>query len=161
MRIGISGHQKIEPSASICWVNDTLKTELVRLGITTGVSCLAAGADQIFASIVLELGAKLEAVIPCKNYESAFENNTSLSLFRELSDLSASHHRLAYIEPSKTAFLKGGQRVVEVSECMFFVWDGEVAEGLGGTGDIVSYALERGVPFVHLNPINQSVTLHE
>ena len=38
-----------------------------------------------------------------------------------------------------------------------FVWDGEKAEGLGGTGDIVTYARQRGKPVVHIEPITKVV----
>jgi hypothetical protein len=38
------------------------------------------------------------------------------------------------------------------------VWDGEPAKGLGGTGDVVGYAVQKGKDLIHLNPVNRSVT---
>lgn len=34
----------------------------------TGLSCLADGADQVFARVVLEAGGTLEAIVPAQNY---------------------------------------------------------------------------------------------
>lgn len=37
-------------------------------------------------------------------------------------------------------------------------WDGKPARGKGGTADIFLYASRKGVPLIHINPLNQSVT---
>jgi hypothetical protein len=36
--------------------------------------------------------------------------------------------------------------VVEASELLVAVWDGEPARGLGGTADVVAYAREGAIP---------------
>ncbi len=40
---------------------------------------------------------------------------------------------------------------------MMAVWDGEPAQGLGGTGDVVDYALARRKPVIHIDPIKRRV----
>jgi len=62
---GISGHQNIRPQSALGWVEAVIREELLNQRASVGVSSLAAGADQIFA----EMGLDLEAVIPCAGYE--------------------------------------------------------------------------------------------
>lgn len=60
-RIGITGHSNLTVE-SVPWVAEALRAELALLagdGLV-GVSCLARGADQLFARAVLELGGALE-----------------------------------------------------------------------------------------------------
>jgi hypothetical protein len=47
---------------------------------------------------------------------------------------------------------------MEMADLVIAVWDGEPTRGKGGTADIVSYARDRGVHLVHLNPLDYSVT---
>lgn len=156
MRIGISGHQNILPQSAVGWVADAIRDELRNRRASVGVSSLAAGTDQIFASIVLELGLELEAVIPCAGYESAFADDEGRARFRRLNEAAKIHRHLNFDEPSELAFLSAGQQVVDLADLMIFVWNGKPARGLGGTADIVAYAKAEGVPFIHLNPTDSS-----
>lgn len=67
-RIAISGHRGLPaPTASL--VDQSIRAALAeRTPDVTGLSCLADGADQIFACAVTELGGTLEAVIPATEY---------------------------------------------------------------------------------------------
>lgn len=62
MRIGITGHSNLSPN-SVRAVADALRGTLVEFGKPlTGVSCLARGADQLFAQVVLEVGGDLHDI---------------------------------------------------------------------------------------------------
>lgn len=143
MRIGLTGHQNIPPQAleyiarGINDVLDRVSDELV------GVSSLAAGADQLFASLVLERGGRLEIVIPCRRYEKTFPLPEDLTNFQTLLERAASVETLSFDEPSEEAYLAAGCRVVDLSDVLLAVWDGQPARGKGGTGDIVEYARSR------------------
>jgi hypothetical protein len=52
--------------------------------------------------------------------------------------------QLPFPEPSEAAFMAAGRRVVDNSDWLLAIWDGEKSRGLGGTADIVAYAEERG-----------------
>jgi len=56
------------------------------------------------------------------------------------------------------AFLAAGKRVVDLSDIVIAVRDGEPAKGKGGTADSVAYALSTGAPVIHLNPLRETVT---
>lgn len=157
MKVGISGHQMIRPEDAAAWVEATLRDELIASHASAGISCLATGADQIFAAIVLDLGLELEAVIPCKGYASAFSDADSKARYAALNSQAVRRSHLNYPEPSEEAFLHAGQRVVEMCDLMLFVWNGEHAHGRGGTQDILEYARNRAVPYVRLNPSDRSI----
>jgi hypothetical protein len=55
------------------------------------------------------------------------------------------------------AYLAAGQRVVELSDIVLAVWNGKPAKGKGGTADVVAYAIRRGMPLIHINPISRTV----
>ena len=143
MRIGVTGHQKI-PAQGLEYVTqganqvlDQVKGELV------GVSSLAAGGDQLFASLVLERGGRLEVVLPCSLYENTFSDQEDLRNFHTLLQRASSVETLNFVEPSNEAYLAAGHRVVDLSELILAIWDGQPAKGKGGTADIVDYARKR------------------
>lgn len=144
MRIGMTGHQNI-PQQALAYVTqgtstilDQIKEDLV------GVSSLAAGGDQLFASLVLERGGRLEVVLPCSLYETTFSRPEDLRKFHGLLQKASMVETLNFIEPSDEAYLAAGHRVVDLSEMMVAIWDGQPAKGKGGTADIVDYARSRG-----------------
>lgn len=161
MKIGISGHQNIRPVSSIKWVESTIRRELRNSQASTGISSLSAGTDQIFAAIVLDLQMELEVVIPCKAYESTFTDLDTQHRYESLKAKARHCDCLDFSKPSEQAFLRAGQRVVELCDMMFFVWNGKPSLGLGGTADIVDYARTEHVPFVWLNPSECSLKTSE
>lgn len=144
MRIGVTGHQDIPPQAHEYVTRGTdrilqrLNRELV------GVSSLAAGGDQVFASLVLERGGRLEVVLPCSGYETTFSRPADLRKFHALLERATTVERLSFDAPSEDAYHAAGCRVVDLSELLLAIWDGQPARGKGGTADIVEYARRRG-----------------
>jgi hypothetical protein len=145
MRIGVTGHQNIPRQALECVTRgidralDAVKDDLV------GVSSLAAGADQLFATGVVERGGRLEIVLPCNGYEKTFSQSEDLRNFHSLLGRAATIETLNFEDPSEDAYLAAGYRVVELSEMLLAVWDGQPARGKGGTADIVDYARSQGL----------------
>lgn len=144
-RIGIAGHRGLPPRT----------TELVRAGLhdilsscspgIVGVTCLADGADQLFARAVLSLGGRLEVVVPAERYLEGLPPDAQDG-YGELMSVATHVERLPFVESTERAHMAGGQAVVDRSDLLVAVWDGAPARGLGGTADIVAYARERGVP---------------
>lgn len=68
MRIGVTGHSRLTPE-SVPLVAQALRVELARHEPPfVGVSCLARGADQLFAQAVLDVGGDLAVVLPSRDY---------------------------------------------------------------------------------------------
>ena len=144
MRVGVTGHQEI-PSAARAWVDDRLRELIAEWSLAIGVSSLAKGADQMFASCMLAAGHKLEAVIPCREYATTFDV-AGLADYSELLGQAGTVVTLDFGQPSEDAFLAAGKYIVDNVELLIAIWDGEDAQGSGGTGDIVRYARSVNVP---------------
>lgn len=143
MRIGISGHQ-CAPAPVWESIEVTLRARLNgQERPVVGVSALAAGADQLFARLILAAGHDLEVVVPCDGYDSTFDDGGAT--FRSLLVRATKVRHLPFPEPSEEAFFAAGKAVVDGSDLVLAVWDGKAAKGLGGTADVVAYAKETHV----------------
>ncbi len=143
-RIGVTGHQLIPDEASD-FIADRLRQHVVIDGKgVVGVTSLAAGADQLFAEIVLSCGGRLEVVVPSDEYETSFESQQTSAAYRHLLGCAAEVETLPFDRPTDDAYWAAGKAVVERSEKLLAVWDGEASRGLGGTADVVAYAREKG-----------------
>lgn len=119
-----------------------IRRELADVTDLQGICALAAGADQLFARLVIEQGGRLHVVIPCRGYETTFSTDEELAEFRSLLEQATEVERMEFPNPSERAFLAAGRRVADLSDRVIAVWDGKPARGLGGTADIVAYARE-------------------
>jgi hypothetical protein len=156
MRVGITGHQRLEDPMAWPWVTSVICDELT--GITlplVGVTSLAVGADQLFAQLVLQRGGTLYAVLPFADIEQSFSPE-NIEIYRELAK-QATVEVLDVPGTDEDAYFAAGKRVVNLSQIMLAVWDGEPAKGEGGTADVVAYAVSHGVPLIHINPLTRTV----
>jgi len=150
MRIGVTGHRNI-PGAVLRDVHRGIRAELRRGpdGSVPGeaLSCLAAGADQMFADIALACGVPVTAVIPgMPDYEGSMDGAAARSAFRRLLTACTERVPLPLEASDEDAYLAAGRWIVDHSDRLVAVWDGCPARGRGGTGDIVEYARSTGVP---------------
>ncbi len=155
MKIGITGHQERE-GIDWRWVRSLLKKLLAAETKLIGYSSLAAGTDQVFAEALLSEGGQLIAVIPLENYVSFFKDE-ALKEYQRLLTFS-NVIELKSTKQDEQAFLDAGKWIVRRADRIVAVWDGEQAEGKGGTGDIVAYAISLNKPVVHINPIGRKIT---
>lgn len=155
MIYGITGHQERD-GINWKWVRARIRDELAE-GRTPllGLSSLARGADQVFAQELVALGGELTVIVPKEGYESLFEGE-SLVEYRRLVAV-AIVVQMPPAADDEAAFLAAGLRVADDCEVLIAVWDGEAAQGSGGTADIVQHAREIGRKVVHLQPIEREV----
>jgi hypothetical protein len=142
MKIGLTGHQKM-PSSAYKFAEKAINNLLKKHTKITGICNLAAGSDQLFAEKIISSGNELFAVIPSKNYERTFDSE-GLKKFRKLLQVAKNTEILDFLESTEEAFLAAGKRVVDLSDELVAIWDGQQAQGKGGTEDIVSYAQSIG-----------------
>lgn len=134
------------PPATLDLVTSAVRAALAAEGPgVTGLSCLADGADQIFARVVLETGGALEAVIPAENYPSVLPADAHAS-YASLLDRASAVHRMPAATASEKTFMRASEYMVRLADELWAVWDGEPARGHGGTADVVAYARRRGTP---------------
>src|ERR1044072_3266665 len=157
MRIGITGHQRLQNPASWEWVRQEMAHHLGEMAVPLiGISSLAVGADQLFANVILQLGGELEAISPFDGYESTFVVDRDLQEFMRLLECCTRSETLERLGSDEEAYFAAGKRVVDLADVIVGVWDGLPARGLGGTADAVEYGLEQRKRLVHLNPITRT-----
>jgi len=138
-KIGVTGHRQL-PDTAIAYLSKNLSHHFTGGTGLQVVSSLAIGADTLVAEYFLGVGATLVAVIPCANYTDTFEDESAKGRYLQLLRRAERVITLPYEDPTDEAFLEAGFRVVEESNLILAVWDGEQARGLGGTADVVRHA---------------------
>jgi hypothetical protein len=155
MKVGVTGHRK-RPGINWAWVKEQIVTEIRELPAPIeGFSSLAEGADQVFAEVVLECGGYLKAIIPTPDYEKHF-NHAALKKYTSLKKRAETRE----LEPEtsdEASFFNAGRYIADHTNLLLAIWDGKPAAGLGGTADVVKYALSQGTDVVHIDPLNYTV----
>jgi hypothetical protein len=144
-RIAISGHRGL-PAPTAAVIEKAIRVALEDAGPdVTGISCLADGADQIFARAVTDLGGALEAIIPADQYRDGLPAHSHPEYDRLLA-LAANPRRMPFAEPTPESFMAASEFMIDTADELYAVWDGRPARGYGGTADVVAYARDRGKP---------------
>lgn len=146
-RVGITGHSNLTVESAPL-VADLLRAELAAHASDglVGVSCLARGADQLFARVVVELGGALEVVLPAADYRSRKVKVDNAAVFDELIGQATTVRTLPFEMSNRESYLGASEHVLSTVELMVAVWDGQPADGRGGTGDVVERARALGLP---------------
>ncbi|MEV7966419.1 hypothetical protein AB0O34_10605 [Sphaerisporangium sp. NPDC088356] len=143
-RVAISGHRGL-PSRTAALVEAAIRRTLAEHAPEVrGVSCLADGADQIFARAVVDLGGTLEAVVCSESYREELPADTHAE-YDQLMGLAEKVHRLRYAESTCESHMQGSLLMLDLAEELYAVWDGKPARGYGGTADVVAEARRRGI----------------
>ncbi|GAA3853447.1 hypothetical protein GCM10023084_04600 [Streptomyces lacrimifluminis] len=144
-RIGVTGHRSI-PAAVLPSVRTGIRRQLEGDEEMEALSCLAAGADQLFADIALDHGVPVTAVIPGMDYEAHLGDADTRAAYRRLLGSCRTRVNLPEEATHEEAYFAAGRWIVDHVDRLVAVWDGQPARGLGGTGDVVAYARRMGVP---------------
>ncbi|MDA8119746.1 MAG: hypothetical protein M0Z85_06790 [Gammaproteobacteria bacterium] len=159
--LGVTGHRNCQdPELVRAAVDDAIVTLRQRYPATPliALSSLAEGADRLFAHAVLDARIPLYCPLPfsADEYEQDFPK--SVSAFRALCAEAAAVFPVPYApgvtlrdvvitqESPKNRnrdrqYALTGLYIAQRAHILFALWDGEAARGLGGTAQIVHYAL--------------------
>ncbi|MBE3011701.1 hypothetical protein IL992_21210 [Microbispora sp. NEAU-D428] len=136
--MAVTGHRDLDPETESLVDAEVRRFLREYAPHVVGISCLALGADQIFAAAVLDLGGVLEAVVPAREYgEGAFR-----ALLAGASEI----RRLPFERASPEAYAAANDLLIETADLLVAVWDGLPARGSGGTAEAVTAAARRRVP---------------
>lgn len=145
-RIGVTGHSKLTPD-SVPLVASALRDLLAEHGPdVTGVTCLARGADQVFAQAVLDVGGAIEVILPARDYRENKVKPDNRKQFEDLYARAARVHVMPHATADRAAYADAGEALISGVDAMVAVWDGARPDGRGGTGDTVRTARERSIP---------------
>jgi hypothetical protein len=161
VRIGVTGHRFLAELDKI-----TLALDVVMLQIEHSyagqslaiISPLAEGGDRIVVHRVLkEPGANLVVALPLplNDYLTDFETQES---HKEFQDLLSRASEVIQLPPAATrneAYDAVGKYVLDHCDVLIAIWDGQGAQGQGGTGGIVVEARLRRLPVAWIHAGNR------
>jgi hypothetical protein len=152
-RVGITGHVDISEETAR-WITHALTTRLraVMSPGWRGITCLARGADQIFAGAVLSLGGPLDVVLPADDYERCMTGDGDQERFRSLLARAADVRTMPYPTSGRVAFLAASDAMLSRCDLLLAVWDGTPPRQMGDTADVVRRAEARRIPVAVLWP---------
>lgn len=152
-RIAITGHRGLSPVVSRL-VDEAIRRELTRFasdGTLIGMSCIADGADQIFARAVLDTGGVLEVIVPAAKYRDGLPAGCHLT-YDELLAAASAVHQLDHVESTSEAHMDASAVMLDRADHVFAVWDGLPTRGYGGTADVVNHAHQQNIPVAVIWP---------
>jgi hypothetical protein len=162
----ITGHSDLSPDI-VPLVADGIRAALAGYPAQelVGVTCLARGADQVFARIVLDIGGSVEVVLPAADYRDRKVKPDNTADFDDLIGKAAALHTMPFPASNREANMAAGEHVLGEVDAIVAVWDGGPSGGHGGTADVVAAAhartggdgrvAERGQPPLNHRPAGQ------
>ncbi|MFE5539097.1 hypothetical protein [Streptomyces sp. NPDC056492] len=144
--VAVTGHMRIDPERSAA-VADSLRSVLASssAGGLTGLSCLAEGADALFADLVLEAGGRLEVVLPSHDYRARMVAPHFAADFDRLRGAAAAVTVMPYRQASARAYKAANRVLLGRADLLVAVWNGLPGRP-GGTADTVAEARAAGLP---------------
>ncbi|MET8797914.1 hypothetical protein ABZV91_15945 [Nocardia sp. NPDC004568] len=144
-RIGITGHIHLAPGTADL-VRDEITTRLrAYRGDLVGVSCLAPGADTLFAAAVVAVGRRLEVILPARRYRDDAVPAEMLGTFDKLLARAAAVRVMAFEEPGEAAYRAANNALLSEIDRLLAVWDGGTGD-IGSTAEAVHSARCRHIP---------------
>ncbi|WP_410641363.1 hypothetical protein [Amycolatopsis sp. lyj-346] len=144
VRIGITGHTNLTDATAGLVAGELRELLEGQRDDLVGVTCLARGADQVFARVILELGGSLEVVLPAEDYRERKVKPGNATEFDSLI-AEASVRTMPFTESNRDAYMAASEHVLSIVDKMIAVWDGGPSGGHGGTADVVEAARNRGL----------------
>lgn len=117
----------------------------------TGVSCLARGADSVFARVLIELGGELEVILPSSDYRRVQVSPDHAPLFDSLIESAASVRVMPWPTAGPQAYVAANNAMLDKVDSLVAVWDGKTGAE-GGTGHVVEEARTRQIPVTVIWP---------
>jgi hypothetical protein len=159
LRIGVTGHRFLAETNKIRAGVDSVCDTLARSFPTRPwqiISPLAEGADRLVASVLINRGASLVALLPMprEDYQQDFVSETSRQEFFHLLDIANQVIEIPYKNNRLEAYRQIGHFVIDNCDVLIAIWDGHNAQGKGGTGEFVALARQRKKPVAWIHAGN-------
>ncbi|XVV14840.1 hypothetical protein ACQP2X_11060 [Actinoplanes sp. CA-131856] len=139
LRVGVTGHIRLTRESSrpiYLALRRYLRDQLRVYDNVHGVTCLADGADSLFARAVRDLGGTLEVILP----GPPGNRRRTRRLLRRADRVS----RVGTGPAPEARYAEASERMLAGCEVVVAVWDGTEAGGRGGTAHTVARARELG-----------------
>jgi hypothetical protein len=168
INIGVTGHRflaevdKLQAGIdqALAWIERIMPGEQWSL-----ISSLAEGADRLVTRQVLRRkpGVKLlvPLPLPTEEYRKDFSSEESNREFLHLLGLAGEIIQPTPALTREDGYLAAGQYLLDHSNVLITLWDGQTAQGKGGTGEIIPMAIKRGIPVAWVHCGNRKPGTHE
>lgn len=156
MRVAVWGHRQLD-EATASEVDQAIRQHLATVDRLVGLTCLADGADRIFAKAVLEAGGQLRVVVPAEGHREqmpATSRHGYDALLRRAIDVV----NLRFGEPSAEAYLAAARHMLERADQLVAVWNRKAADTEGGPVDVIREAVWRRVPVKVIWPADSAAS---
>ncbi len=153
LRIGVTGHTNLTELAARV-VYQTLVTVLRHQPAQKirGITCLADGADQIFAEAIIAAGGTYEVILPAGDYRIRAIRPENVGRFDALVRQAVAVSPIPFKESGDRAFAAANAEMIGRSDRLVAVWDGRPDVRPGGTAHAVAMAQRAGVPVLRVWP---------
>jgi hypothetical protein len=161
LNIGVTGHRLNRVSQrQLDQLTPQVQPFLAQIAVAartpsvTLVTGLAEGADRHVAQLALKVGYALHAVLPFarETYVRDFSDAASREQFAELLGQA---ERITELPGrpgvSAQAYRRAGHALLDEADVLLAVWDGQPAQGAGGTAEVVGEACRRRIPVIHVS----------
>lgn len=146
-KLAVTGHMELSEETV-----PLVRAELERLlrsfepsGLV-GLSCIAAGADSLFAETVLAAGGRLVAVLPSRDYREATVKPEHAETFDRLSAAADEMLVMPYETADREAYQAANAVLLERADRLVAIWDGQPTSEPGGDiAGIVAQARSAGL----------------
>jgi hypothetical protein len=151
----VTGHTNITEETAVL-VGEQIAHRLANVPDLVGVSCIARGADSVFAEAVLDAGGQLKAVLPSRNYRQVKVGPDHAPVFDELLDRASVVRVMDFDEAGRQAYEAANDALLASADRLIAVWDGEDG-AIGGTSSVVKLARERGLAVDVIWPVGAAL----
>jgi hypothetical protein len=158
--VAVTGHRFLanidELLPAIDCVLDAVEARWPGLPLTV-ISALAEGSDRLVAGRALTRpGAKLIVPLPMpeKEYAQDFRQPGSWEEFLHLLGRAECVVRFPPASTRPMAYEAAGEWMLEQSDLLIALWDGQPAGGNGGTGNVVALARAKALPLAWIHAHN-------
>ncbi|MFI5503269.1 hypothetical protein ACIA5E_29795 [Nocardia asteroides] len=154
MRISVTGHMNLTPATETL-VREAISALLADLPDLIGISCLARGADSLFAEEILAAGGQLEVVLPSRDYRTAQVKPGHATQFDALLAQARTVRVMDFDHAGKAAYEAANHVLLADCDRLVAVWDGDAGKR-GGTATVVESARAQGLPVDIIWPLGSA-----
>jgi len=148
--LGFAGHREVPDAEGL---REAIRSEVEAMKELLGkrmivISSAAAGADLLFLKTCVELRIPAMVILPFpeERFAEDFEDAEEWAMAQRLCGVALAK----YIAPgglgAPEAYQLVSRLMLEWADAFLFAWNGDAPRGVGGTGETVGEARDRGIP---------------
>ncbi len=143
LHIGFTGHRTLRNADLIAHaISEQLERLLLEHPQLVAISSFAEGADRLFVKVALKFGIPWIAIspLPLEEFFKDFDETSAIEAANVLTH-AAEVQVIGENSDRPEAYLDAGLAIVDQSDLLLAAWDGCHSDRIGGTFNVIEYAL--------------------